>query len=101
MQQVVDRVPSQVHNQPFSAQYLINSYLEILRETLKDSDICTEDVLCLGLGSPTTSRDARIQLAYLFSMCEEFNIVGALPTQSLSLGLIHACPVVQRTYIDL
>jgi len=35
------------------------------------------DVLCLGLGSPSTSRNALAQLGFLLKMCEHLNIERA------------------------
>ena len=35
-------------------------------------------VLCLGLGSPSASRDARAQLAFLLTLCEDLRIVRLL-----------------------
>ncbi|KAG6841672.1 hypothetical protein C0991_008310 [Blastosporella zonata] len=34
-----------------------------------------EEALCLGLGSPSTSPTARVQLAFLLAMCQYLNIV--------------------------
>ncbi|EPT05905.1 hypothetical protein FOMPIDRAFT_1021076 [Fomitopsis schrenkii] len=33
-----------------------------------------QNVLCLGLGSPSASRDARAQLAFLLTLCEDLRI---------------------------
>ncbi|KAI0747921.1 hypothetical protein C8Q80DRAFT_1120536 [Daedaleopsis nitida] len=50
---------------------------QILRESLEEafasSDIAP-DVLCLGLGSPSSSRDARAQLAFLLAACDDLRI---------------------------
>ena len=35
----------------------------------------TPKVLCLGLGSPTASREARAQLAFLLEVCDDLIIV--------------------------
>ena len=54
----------------------------MLRDALEDafpaSDVAP-DVLCLGLGSPSSSRDARAQLALLLAACDDLRIVGRLP----------------------
>jgi hypothetical protein len=42
-------------------------------ESSKDRDQVR--VLCLGLGSPSTSKNARIQLAFLLEACKNLNIV--------------------------
>ncbi|KZP20872.1 hypothetical protein FIBSPDRAFT_741759 [Athelia psychrophila] len=47
---------------------------QMLCDTLKDALMESPTVLCLGLGSPTGSRDARIQLAFLLAACHELDI---------------------------
>ncbi|KAI0807220.1 SRR1-domain-containing protein [Fomes fomentarius] len=51
--------------------------IHMLRESLKEafpsSDV-TPDVLCLGIGSPSSSRDARAQLALLLAACDDLHI---------------------------
>lgn len=51
----------------------------MLCDTLKDALMESPTVLCLGLGSPTGSRDARIQLAFLLAACHELDIVRIRP----------------------
>ncbi|KAI0781139.1 SRR1-domain-containing protein, partial [Trametes elegans] len=51
--------------------------LRLLRESLEDAFAPSDtapDVLCLGLGSPTSSRDARAQLAFLLAACDDLSI---------------------------
>lgn len=43
----------------------------------QDGALSTFDVLCLGLGSPGESHNARAQLAFLLSICDKFDIVRA------------------------
>ena len=38
-------------------------------------------VLCLGLGSPSSSRIARAQLAFLTEICELLKVVCGFPSQ--------------------
>ncbi|EGO21000.1 hypothetical protein SERLADRAFT_335274, partial [Serpula lacrymans var. lacrymans S7.9] len=42
---------------------------EILQDVLQDLSFAASEVLCLGLGSPVSSRDARAQLAFLIRFC--------------------------------
>jgi hypothetical protein len=41
--------------------------------------------LCLGLGSPCTSANARVQLALLLRLCAVFRIVSAVPQPALQV----------------
>lgn len=50
----------------------------MLRGSLRDAMFISPDILCLGLGSPGSSRDARVQLAFLLSVCHELDIVCLL-----------------------
>ncbi|KAI0374679.1 SRR1-domain-containing protein, partial [Pilatotrama ljubarskyi] len=48
-----------------------------LRESLEEAFVASDaapDVLCLGLGSPASSRDARAQLAFLLAACDDLSI---------------------------
>lgn len=47
-------------------------------------------VLCLGLGSPTASRDARAQLAFLLAACD------ALALVCTPLSCVRAAPPTDR-----
>ncbi|KAH7912131.1 SRR1-domain-containing protein [Hygrophoropsis aurantiaca] len=47
---------------------------EILQGALRDTSIDCPEVLCLGLGNPCSSRDARAQLAFLIRLCASFDI---------------------------
>ncbi|PIL23810.1 hypothetical protein GSI_13561 [Ganoderma sinense ZZ0214-1] len=51
---------------------------QALRETLQEAFAfnagAAPDVLCLGLGSPSSSRDARAQLAFLLAVCDDLRI---------------------------
>ncbi|KAI0831092.1 hypothetical protein BC628DRAFT_1415653 [Trametes gibbosa] len=49
------------------------SLSESLKEAFPASD-AAPDVLCLGLGSPASSRDARAQLAFLLAACDDLSI---------------------------
>ncbi|KIJ69354.1 hypothetical protein HYDPIDRAFT_105955 [Hydnomerulius pinastri MD-312] len=42
---------------------------ELVRMALRKARIKPQNVLCLGLGSPSSSRDARAQLAFLNRLC--------------------------------
>ncbi|KAI0721566.1 SRR1-domain-containing protein [Cerioporus squamosus] len=51
--------------------------MQTLRESLEEAfppADDTPDVLCLGLGSPSSSRDARAQLAFLLAACDDLRI---------------------------
>lgn len=48
---------------------------EIFHEALRDVCIQPRKVLCLGLGSPSSSRDARAQLALLSYLCASLDVV--------------------------
>ncbi|KAH7924552.1 hypothetical protein BV22DRAFT_497717 [Leucogyrophana mollusca] len=50
---------------------------EILQGALRDTSVVSPEVLCLGLGSPASSRDARAQLAFLIRQCASFDIAHA------------------------
>ncbi|KAM5539074.1 hypothetical protein V8D89_007297 [Ganoderma adspersum] len=51
---------------------------QVLRQTLEEAFAfnarATPNVLCLGLGSPSSSRDARAQLAFLLTVCDDLRI---------------------------
>ncbi|KAH9934876.1 SRR1-domain-containing protein [Fomitopsis serialis] len=47
---------------------------QILRESLDALGFRCPSVLCLGLGSPSASRDARAQLAFLLAICDDIRI---------------------------
>lgn len=44
-------------------------------DILEDASMEFPTMLCLGLGSPTGSRDARIQLAFILAICRKLEIV--------------------------
>ncbi|KAG2157415.1 SRR1-domain-containing protein [Suillus clintonianus] len=48
--------------------------LSLVQDALQKTNISYPDVLCLGLGSPSTSREARAQLAFLISLCDSLQI---------------------------
>jgi hypothetical protein len=52
---------------------------EILEDSLNLLSWTSPNVLCLGLGSPSTSRESRNQLAFLLAITERFHIVRRLP----------------------
>ncbi|KAG2158435.1 SRR1-domain-containing protein [Suillus bovinus] len=43
--------------------------LGLVKDALRKTNMTCPDVLCLGLGSPSSSREARAQLAFLISSC--------------------------------
>ncbi|KAG1762446.1 SRR1-domain-containing protein [Suillus occidentalis] len=47
----------------------------LIQDALRKTDMPCPDVLCLGLGSPSSSRVARAQLAFLISSCTILEIV--------------------------
>ncbi|KAG2349582.1 hypothetical protein BDR05DRAFT_955459 [Suillus weaverae] len=47
----------------------ITSCLGLVQDALRKTNISCPDVLCLGLGSPSSSREARAQLAFLINSC--------------------------------
>lgn len=49
--------------------------LELLREALQVLALQRPRVLCFGLGSPSSSRDARAQLAFLLAACDDLTLV--------------------------
>ncbi|KDQ60616.1 hypothetical protein JAAARDRAFT_555598 [Jaapia argillacea MUCL 33604] len=51
-------------------------YQSILRTVFSDLtiDMSSLNVVCLGLGSPSTSVNARLQLGFLLRLCEDFGI---------------------------
>jgi hypothetical protein len=55
-----------------------NPVLEILQDCLDALSFRSPDVLCLGLGSPLSSRESRAQLAFLLNICKCFDIVSLL-----------------------
>jgi hypothetical protein len=58
-----------------------NAVAELLRVALDELDFAIApvdspvNVLCLGLGSPTSSRNSRAQLAFLLKFCDSLDIV--------------------------
>lgn len=51
---------------------------EIFHEALRNVCIKPQKVLCLGLGSPSSSRDARAQLALLSDLCASSDMVRGI-----------------------
>ncbi|KAG5647157.1 hypothetical protein DXG03_001112 [Asterophora parasitica] len=57
-----------------------DDWLPQCQQILRDSVECAAlaqtplEVLCLGLGSPTASSNARAQLAFLLAVCDDLNI---------------------------
>lgn len=47
---------------------------QLLRDALQVLAMQQPRVLCLGLGSPTSSRDARTQLAFLLAACDDLTL---------------------------
>ncbi|CCM02897.1 uncharacterized protein FIBRA_05011 [Fibroporia radiculosa] len=58
---------AQLRSQPLSGT-------EQLREAFAVLQLSSPAVLCLGLGSPSASRDARAQLAFLLAICDDLSI---------------------------
>ncbi|KAI0637181.1 SRR1-domain-containing protein [Trametes polyzona] len=55
----------------------LQDVLQALRESLQEAFPVSDsapNVLCLGLGSPASSRDARAQLAFLLAACDDLSI---------------------------
>lgn len=52
----------------------ITTCLDLIQEALRKTSISCPDVLCLGLGSPSKSREARAQLAFLIRSCAVLDI---------------------------
>jgi len=48
--------------------------LQILGHSLKSAALTSPDILCLGLGSPTSSLNARLQLGFLLEICEQLKV---------------------------
>ncbi|KAF8738526.1 hypothetical protein AX14_011177 [Amanita brunnescens Koide BX004] len=47
---------------------------QIIDGSLKDLNIAFTGVICLGLGSPSSSQNARVQLAFLLEICDHLLI---------------------------
>lgn len=47
---------------------------QLLRDALASLRLSAHRVLCLGLGSPAASRDARAQLAFLLAVCDDLSL---------------------------
>lgn len=52
-----------------------SSLTDLLTEALTEASLNYSSVLCLGLGSPTASREARAQLAFLLDICDRKPLV--------------------------
>lgn len=61
---------------------------EMFHEALRSARIKPQKVLCLGLGSPSLSRDARTQLALLSHLCGSVQIVRGFRTKSKESSVI-------------
>lgn len=73
--------PSPTATAPCILTYPPLSYsVEIIKTSWDEFSAETPAVLCLGLGSPSSSPVARIQLAFLTETCQQLNVVG-LPSQ--------------------
>ncbi len=51
--------------------------IEIIDESLRHLKMDFTGVICLGLGSPSSSHNARVQLAFLLEICDHLLIVCA------------------------
>lgn len=54
---------------------MIRLNAEIVDGSLKELNIAFTGVICLGLGSPSSSQNARVQLAFLLEICDHLLIV--------------------------
>jgi len=54
---------------------LIAHSIGILEESLNVASLDSPRVLCLGLGSPSTSTNARVQLGFLLNICDHLKVV--------------------------
>lgn len=64
---------------PFSCRiaysWVICVNIEIIDESLRHIKTAFTGVICLGLGSPSSSHNARVQLAFLLEICDHLLIV--------------------------
>lgn len=67
---LVDRCKADIESDGWIA-----TCLGLVQDALRKTDMPCPDVLCLGLGSPSSSRVARAQLAFLISSCTILEIV--------------------------
>lgn len=67
---LVDRCKADIESEGW-----ITTCLGLIQDALQKTDRPCPDVLCLGLGSPSSSRVARAQLAFLISSCTILEIV--------------------------
>ncbi|OAX35571.1 hypothetical protein K503DRAFT_868169 [Rhizopogon vinicolor AM-OR11-026] len=66
---LVDRAKTDIESNGW-----ITTCLDLIQDALRETDISCPDVLCLGLGSPSMSREARAQLAFLIRSCVVLDI---------------------------
>ncbi|GJE86879.1 SRR1-domain-containing protein [Phanerochaete sordida] len=52
----------------------VNECTQLVRDALRVLAMQKPRVLCLGLGSPSSSRDARTQLAFLLAACDDLTL---------------------------
>ncbi|KIP04752.1 hypothetical protein PHLGIDRAFT_120409 [Phlebiopsis gigantea 11061_1 CR5-6] len=52
----------------------ISQCTQLLREAMQTLAAQAPPILCLGLGSPSSSRDARAQLAFLLAACDDLTL---------------------------
>jgi SRR1 len=58
-----------------SSCHIKDYVVELVRDYLDEITFTARRALCLGLGSPTSSRDARVQLAFLVQLCDALDLV--------------------------
>ncbi|OJA11939.1 hypothetical protein AZE42_06377 [Rhizopogon vesiculosus] len=66
---LVDRAKTDIESNGW-----MTTCLDLIQDALRETNISCPDVLCLGLGSPSTSREARAQLAFLIRLCAVLDI---------------------------
>jgi len=72
------RIPPEVALERTKQELISSDWLsecqDLLLETLQLLSASSSEVLCLGLGSPSSSRDARAQLVFLLDICEKISL---------------------------
>ncbi|KAG1826968.1 SRR1-domain-containing protein [Suillus subaureus] len=72
LKDLVDRCKTDIESNGW-----ITTCLGLVQDALRKTNMSCPDVLCLGLGSPSSSREARAQLAFLISSC---TVLGIAPS---------------------
>jgi len=71
-------------------------FVEIIKFSWRDFSPALESgsakILCLGLGSPSASQNARVQLAFLTETCKQLNIVSyCIPSEKKNIDSFSFC----------